>query len=73
MPTRMGGLGAPDDLDLGYLTQTWLGVSDHPEAAATGGYWYHQHRRSPAPPALDRSFQDALLDELTRLTGVHLR
>jgi NAD(P)-dependent dehydrogenase (short-subunit alcohol dehydrogenase family) len=72
VPTRMGGPGAPDDLELGYLTQTWLAVSDHPEAAATGGYWYHQRRRSPAPAALDESFQDALLDELARLTGVHL-
>jgi NAD(P)-dependent dehydrogenase (short-subunit alcohol dehydrogenase family) len=72
VPTRMGGPGAPDDLELGHLTQTWLAVSDHPEAAETGGYWYHQRRRSPAPAALDESFQDALLDELTRLTGVHL-
>jgi NAD(P)-dependent dehydrogenase (short-subunit alcohol dehydrogenase family) len=72
VPTRMGGPGAPDDLDLGYLTQTWLAVSDDPEAAATGGYWYHQRRRSPAPAALDERFQDALLDELTRLTSVPL-
>jgi NAD(P)-dependent dehydrogenase (short-subunit alcohol dehydrogenase family) len=72
VPTRMGGLGAPDDLELGHLTQTWLAVSDHPGAAGTGGYWYHQRRRSPAAAALDESFQDALLAELTRLTGVHL-
>jgi NAD(P)-dependent dehydrogenase (short-subunit alcohol dehydrogenase family) len=72
VPTRMGGPGAPDDLELGHRTQTWLAVSDDPEAAATGGYWYHRRRRSPAPAALDESFQDALLDELTRLTGVHL-
>lgn len=70
--TRMGGPGAPDDLELGHLTQTWLATSSHPEAAGTGGYWYHQRRRSPAPAALDERFQDALLDELTRLTGVHL-
>jgi NAD(P)-dependent dehydrogenase (short-subunit alcohol dehydrogenase family) len=72
VPTRMGGPGAPDDLELGYLTQTWLAVSDHPEAARTGGYWYHRRRRSPAPAALDERFQEALLDELTRLTSVPL-
>jgi NAD(P)-dependent dehydrogenase (short-subunit alcohol dehydrogenase family) len=72
VPTRMGGPGAPDDLELGHLTQTWLAVSDHSEAAGTGGYWYHRRRRSPAPAALDEGFQDALLDELTRLTGVRL-
>jgi NAD(P)-dependent dehydrogenase (short-subunit alcohol dehydrogenase family) len=72
VPTRMGGPGAPDDLELGHLTQTWLAVSDHPEAAGTAGYWYHRRRRSPAPAALDESFQEALLDELTRLTSVPL-
>jgi NAD(P)-dependent dehydrogenase (short-subunit alcohol dehydrogenase family) len=73
VPTRMGGPGAPDDLELGYLTQTWLAVSDHPEATgAGGGYWYHQRRQSPAPAALDKRFQEALLDELIRLTGVRL-
>jgi NAD(P)-dependent dehydrogenase (short-subunit alcohol dehydrogenase family) len=72
VPTRMGGPGAPDDLELAHLIQTWLAVSDHPEAAGTAGYWYHRRRRSPAPAALDESFQDALLDELIRLTTVHL-
>lgn len=70
VPTRMGGPAAPDDLELGHLTQTWLAGSDHPEA--TGGYWYHQRRRSPAPAALDERFQAALVDELIRLTGVRL-
>lgn len=72
VPTRMGGPGAPDDLELGHLTQTWLAVSDDPEATGTGGYWYHQRRGSPAPAALDDSFQDALLDELIRLTRLGL-
>jgi NAD(P)-dependent dehydrogenase (short-subunit alcohol dehydrogenase family) len=70
VPTTMGGPGAPDDLELGHLTQTWLAVSDHPEATGSGGYWYHQRRRSPAPAALDERFQEALLDELIRLTDV---
>jgi NAD(P)-dependent dehydrogenase (short-subunit alcohol dehydrogenase family) len=34
VPTKMGGAGAPDDLEKGHLTQTWLAVSD--EAAALG-------------------------------------
>ena len=71
VPTRMGGPGAPDNLELGYLTQTWLAGSDHPEATG-GGYWYHQRRRSPAPAALDESFQASLVDELIRLTDVRL-
>ena len=67
-----GRAGAPDDLDLGHRTQTWLAVSGHPEAAGGGGYWYHQRRRSPAPATLDETFQEALLDELSRLTDVQL-
>ena len=72
VPTSMGGPGAPADLELGSLTQTWLAASDHPEATGSGGYWYHQRRRSPAPAALDERFQAALLDELIRLTDVRL-
>ena len=72
VPTRMGGRGAPDDLELGHRTQAWLAVSDDPEATTSGGYWFHQRRRQPASAALDETFQDALLAELTRLTDVQL-
>lgn len=68
--TRMGGPGAPDDLALGHLTQTWLATSNDPAATASGGYWYHRERRAPAPEALDAGFQDRLLNRLAGLTGV---
>ena len=71
VPTRMGGPGAPDDLELGHRTQTWLAVTDDPDATSSG-YWYHGRRQSPAAAALDPRFQDALLDELARLTDVRL-
>jgi NAD(P)-dependent dehydrogenase (short-subunit alcohol dehydrogenase family) len=72
VPTRMGGPGAPDDLRLGHLTQEWLAASDEPEARTTGGYWFHQRRRSPHPAALDVTFQDELLAALARFTGAPL-
>jgi NAD(P)-dependent dehydrogenase (short-subunit alcohol dehydrogenase family) len=72
VPTRMGGPGAPDNLELGHATQAWLAVSDDPEATTTGGYWHHQQRGRPADGAADEQFQEQLLDELVRLTGVHL-
>jgi NAD(P)-dependent dehydrogenase (short-subunit alcohol dehydrogenase family) len=72
VPTRMGGPGAPDDLELGHRTQTWLAISDDPDATTSGGYWFHQRRRAPAAAALDETFQDALLEELVRLTDVSL-
>ena len=68
----MGGPAAPDDLELGHLTQTWLAVSDQPDATQTGGYWYHQRRQAPTPSSLDDTFQDALLEQLIGLTGVQL-
>jgi NAD(P)-dependent dehydrogenase (short-subunit alcohol dehydrogenase family) len=72
VPTRMGGRHAPDDLRLGHLTQEWLVTSDDPRACATGGYWFHQERRPPHPAAADPAFQDRLLAELARATGVAL-
>jgi NAD(P)-dependent dehydrogenase (short-subunit alcohol dehydrogenase family) len=73
VPTRMGGRGAPDDLDEGHRTQTWLAVGDEPLAATTtGGYWYHRQRQTPAAAASDPGFQSRLLEDLERVTGVAL-
>jgi NAD(P)-dependent dehydrogenase (short-subunit alcohol dehydrogenase family) len=69
VPTKMGGAGAPDDFDMGYLTQTWLAVSDDPAARTSGGYWHHRERQSPAADAADPAFQDRLLTTLAKLTG----
>ena len=72
VPTRMGGPGASDDLEMGHLTQTWLAVSDDAAAAVSGGYWYHRQQQAPAPDAGDPAFQDELMDRLAALTGVAL-
>lgn len=72
VPTRMGGPAATDDLELGYVTQTWLAVSNDTAATGSGGYWYHRQRQEPAPPARDPAFQDQLIDRLAALTGVAL-
>ena len=70
--TKMGGPGAPDDLELAPVTQVWLAVSDDPSAAVTGRYFYHQRPRETHPAASDAHFQEALLEECQRLTGVAL-
>jgi NAD(P)-dependent dehydrogenase (short-subunit alcohol dehydrogenase family) len=62
VPTRMGGPGAPDDLDQAHRTQVWLAVSDAPEARVTGGYFYHQQHGDLHPAARDPERQDRLLD-----------
>jgi len=72
VPTRMGGRGAPDDLEQGHLTQTWLATSDEPEAKTSGGLWFHRQREQPAPQSLDTGFQDQLIVRLASLTGIKL-
>jgi len=41
VPTKMGGIGAPDNLQKGYETQAWLALSNDEEAKVTGEYFYH--------------------------------
>ncbi len=72
VPTRMGGPGAPDDVQLGHRTQEWLATSHDPEARTSGGYWHHQRRAEPAASVHDQRFQDQLLDELARFTATRL-
>jgi len=66
----MDGPGAPDDLTLGHTTQSWLAVSDDPDARVSGYYWYHREQRKPAPETLESDFQDRVMSALARLTGV---
>jgi NAD(P)-dependent dehydrogenase (short-subunit alcohol dehydrogenase family) len=72
VPTRMGGPGAPDDLEQAHLTQAWLAVSDEPEARRTGGYFYHQRLMDVKPAAQDPDAQDRLLDYCRDLSGIAL-
>lgn len=72
VPTKMGGSGAPDDLEKGHLTQTWLATSDDSGAKVSGAYWHHRVQRKPAAQSLDTKFQDQLVEKLVELTGVEL-
>jgi NAD(P)-dependent dehydrogenase (short-subunit alcohol dehydrogenase family) len=72
VPTRMGGPSAPDDLQQGHLTQTWLASSDDPAATVSGGYWHHRRQVLPVGEARDPAFQDRLVGRLEQLTGVAL-
>jgi NAD(P)-dependent dehydrogenase (short-subunit alcohol dehydrogenase family) len=70
--TKMGGPGAPVDLETGADTQVWLAASEDPAARVSGGYWQHRRRQEPAREAADPAFQDRLIDTLADLTGARL-
>jgi NAD(P)-dependent dehydrogenase (short-subunit alcohol dehydrogenase family) len=70
--TKMGGPGAPDDLDAGRLTQAWLAVSDDPVAKVTGQYFYHLRLREPNPVARDVAKQEQLLAACRKFCGIEL-
>jgi NAD(P)-dependent dehydrogenase (short-subunit alcohol dehydrogenase family) len=70
--TKMGGPGAPDDLDLAPRTQVWLAASTEAAAQVTGGYFYHQQPRAVLEAARDPQAQDRFLAECARLSGVEL-
>lgn len=70
--TKMGGAGAPVDIDTGQRTQTWLAVSEDSAALVSGRYWHHLEQQQPAGEATDPKFQDQLIGQLSELTGVEL-
>jgi NAD(P)-dependent dehydrogenase (short-subunit alcohol dehydrogenase family) len=73
VPTKMGGISAPDDLDKGADTQAWLAVSEDPKARVSGEYFHHRQRRPIAPVAHDGAVQERLLAYLHTLSGAKLR
>jgi len=70
--TRMGGAGAPDDMDEAHRTQTWLAVSDDPGARVTGHYFYHMRPRAPNPQVYEVELQEQLVAACQRLSQVAL-
>lgn len=70
VPTKMGGRGAPDDLQKGYETQVWLAVSNDEKAKVSGQYFFHQEVRHHNPEADDVSLQERFLNVCKEVTGV---
>ena len=70
VPTKMGGASAPDNLEKGYQTQTWLATSDDVKAKVSGRYFFHQRQRPFALEANDTDKQLELLTICEQITGV---
>ena len=70
VPTKMGGAGAPDDLQKGYQTQVWLAVSDDAKAQVSGCYFFHQKERYHNPEADEAAVQEKFLNLCSEITGI---
>ena len=70
VPTRMGGPGAPDDMDQAHRTQAWLAVSNDAAARVTGEYFFHLRRSTPNPQTRDAGLQDRLIKACERISSV---
>jgi NAD(P)-dependent dehydrogenase (short-subunit alcohol dehydrogenase family) len=70
VPTKMGGRGAPDDLQKGYETQVWLAVSNDAKAKVSGRYFHHQKESAHNPEANDVALQERFLELCSEVTGV---
>lgn len=70
VPTKMGGRGAPDDLQKGYETQSWLAVSDDSSAKVSGRYFYHQAEHRNNVLADDINLQEQFMNTCKEITGV---
>jgi NAD(P)-dependent dehydrogenase (short-subunit alcohol dehydrogenase family) len=70
VPTKMGGRGAPDDLQKGYETQVWLAVSNEEKAKVSGCYFFHQVERHHNPEADDVLLQERFLNLCKEITDV---
>ncbi|HET7002230.1 MAG TPA: daunorubicin C-13 ketoreductase, partial [Puia sp.] len=67
----MGGANAPDDLEKGFQTQTWLAVSNDEQAKVSGHYFYHQKQKRPLSAAGDKDVQEKFLSLCEKITGIH--
>ncbi len=70
VPTKMGGRGAPDNLQKGYATQVWLSASNDETAKVSGRYFYHQKETTYNRAADDVVLQERFLDLCKAVTGV---
>ena len=70
VPTKMGGPGAPDDLQKGFETQAWLAASNDTQALVSGHYFFHQKTSRYNYLADDIKLQEQLLDVCKEITGV---
>ena len=72
VPTRIGGAGAPDDLEQAPVTQAWLTVGGDPVTQVSGRCSYQQRPTDVKSAAQDPELQERLLEHYRELSGAVL-
>ncbi|KAJ9664680.1 hypothetical protein H2198_000026 [Neophaeococcomyces mojaviensis] len=70
--TKMGGAGAPDDIDAAVETYVMLAEGTGAAKGQTGQHWYQSRPRDFAKAAADGDRQEKLLKELESISGVSI-
>jgi len=70
VPTKMGGAGAPDNLEEGFATQVWLAISNDPEAKVSGHYFHHKRQTHYLQAANNVAVQEKFFSFCEKITGV---
>jgi NAD(P)-dependent dehydrogenase (short-subunit alcohol dehydrogenase family) len=70
VPTKMGGSGAPDNLQKGYESQVWLAASDDEKAKVSGDFFYHKKPVRSNPEADNVLLQEQFIIMCKEVTGV---
>jgi NAD(P)-dependent dehydrogenase (short-subunit alcohol dehydrogenase family) len=68
--TKMGGEGAPDNLEDGSRTQAWLAASNDSEVLVSGKFFYHKKLQKSHPVTTNTTVQNKLMAEYERITGI---
>lgn len=72
VPTKMGGMGAPDDLKKGAETQVWLATSNELTAKVSGNYFYHKQQKTPHNTVDNQAYQHQLIAFCQSISGIPL-
>ncbi len=70
VPTKMGGPGAPEDLEKGFETQAWLAVSTDDKTKVSGRYFHHKREADYHPETDKTALQEEFLALCEQITGV---
>lgn len=72
VPTKLGGQGAPEDIDLAGDNIAWLAAGEGKATQVSGRYFKSRTERKPKTAVDDTSKQDHLMSEYARISGIEL-